>query len=561
MFNSKEICVMYVDKISFTPRNFNKDNSAKKHSANVIVDIKQKLPVPTAAQVLSFTGGYSLDLAETVRHLDKLASKKSDVYPPQIREWAGIILEEGNKAKETLINIHKKFYESLKDCFTLEEAKQKFPEFNDVIPAENVKAQEGSFIDDFQKGKLEYFDNDEDLSLQLLKLYWGEGFSINDLRRYSDGKNLSHTLNKLNIPTVDRTYGQLLKLSDPEYNERLTREMTEKRMAALDRKAQESSGEPVYIKRGPLSAEHKKHISEGLLKYYENNPEALFNMSERQKQFYAENPDRAKIIQRVATKAWYMTGADNIKKAMSAFMKRYGVKNFNVTKLENPAELSKEESSVMKKFWASNEWARKAFSRNMTYAWKKVKEEQTAVYDIRLAPKNYIRKMLEWAESKGIDLKEEDFIAKFDPNGGEKNYKSSLLDKYSRTFVDSIPGGSTMMANSYFLALLNINREFSKMDLSKLDRETAATCKAIKRIIKESLFQHPDLPFEQNAFKTLDANEVQAIFGILRMSCLEIYNPKLAKIFEKHMDKAYDYIAKNWKPGSPIRMNPYGMDI
>ena len=36
---------------------------------------------------------------------------------------------------------------------------------------------------------------------------------------------------------------------------------------------------------------------------------------------------------------------------------------------------------------------------------------------------------------------------------------------------------------------------------------------------------------------------------------------KLAKIFEKHMDKAYDYIAKNWKPGSPIRMNPYGMDI
>lgn len=555
---------MQVEKVKFTHVNSqNKLKMRNKIDNQQITsaDEKAKLPVPSAAQILSFTGGYSLNLAETIKHLDKLASKKSDVYPPQIREWAGIILEEGNKTKETLISVHKKFYESLKDCFTLDEAKKKFPKFKDVIPAENVKVHEGSFIDDFQKGKLEYFDNDEDLSLQLLKLYWGEGFSINDLRRYSDGKNLSHTLNKLNIPTVDRTYGQLLKLSDPEYNERLTKEMTAKRLAALDRKAQESSGEPVYIKRGPLSAEHKKHISEGLQKYYEQNPEAVYNLSERQRKFYEENPDRAKLLSRVTTKAWYVFGADKIKAAMSAFMKKQGVKTFDTSKLETPLALTKEESSVMKKFWASHDWARKSFSKNMTYAWKKVKEEQTIVYDVRLAPQNFIKRMVKWAEEQGINLKEEDFIGKFDPNGGEKNYKNSLLDKYTRAFVDSTPGGSTMMANSYFLALLNINREISKMDLSKFDKETAATCRAIQRIIKESLFEHPDLPFEENAFKILDANDVQAVFGILRTSCLEIYNPKLSKMFERHMDKAYDYITKNWKPGQPIRMNPYGMDL
>ena len=555
---------MQVEKVKFTHVNSqNKLKMRNKIDNQQITsaDEKAKLPVPSAAQILSFTGGYSLNLAETIKHLDKLKKKKSDVYPPQIREWAGIILEEGNKTKETLISVHKKFYESLKDCFTLDEAKKKFPEFKDVIPAENVKVHEGSFIDDFQKGKLEYFDNDEDLSLQLLKLYWGEGFSINDLRRYSDGKNLSHTLNKLNIPTVDRTYGQLLKLSDPEYNERLTKEMTAKRLAALDRKAQEASGEPVYIKRGPLSAEHKKHISEGLQKYYEQNPEAVYNLSERQRKFYEENPDRAKLLSRVTTKAWYVFGADKIKAAMSAFMKKQGVKTFDTSKLETPLALTKEESSVMKKFWASHDWARKSFSKNMTYAWKKVKEEQTIVYDVRLAPQNFIKRMVKWAEEQGINLKEEDFIGKFDPNGGEKNYKNSLLDKYTRAFVDSTPGGSTMMANSYFLALLNINREISKMDLSKFDKETAATCRAIQRIIKESLFEHPDLPFEENAFKILDANDVQAVFGILRTSCLEIYNPKLSKMFERHMDKAYDYITKNWKPGQPIRMNPYGMDL
>lgn len=212
-----------------------------------------RLPIVTSEQYLAFTGGYSLDLTSTIKNLDKLAQKKSNVYPPQIREWAGIILEEGNKTKETLIDIHKKFYENIKDCFSLDEVKKKFPEFKDVISSKNVEAQQGSFIDDFQKGKLEYFDNDEDLSLQLLKLYWGEGFSINDLRQYSDGKNISYAMKKLNIPLTDPTYGKILKLSDPEYNARLTKEMTAKRMASLDRKAQEATGEPVYIKRGPLS--------------------------------------------------------------------------------------------------------------------------------------------------------------------------------------------------------------------------------------------------------------------------------------------------------------------
>ena len=125
-----------------------------------------------------------------------------------------------------------------------------------------------------------------------------------------------------------------MKLSDPEYNERLTKEMTEKRLASLDRKAQENDGEPVFIKRGPLSEEHKKHISEGLIKYYQQNPEAIYNLSERQRKFYEENPDRARILSRVTTKAWYIFGADKIKAAMSAFMKKHGVKTFDTSKLE-----------------------------------------------------------------------------------------------------------------------------------------------------------------------------------------------------------------------------------
>ena len=117
------------------------------------------------------------------------------------------------------------------------------------------------------------------------------------------------------------------------------------------------------------------------------------------------------------------------------------------------------------------------------------------------------------------------------------------------------------MANSFFLALLNINREISKIDLSKVDNETRLLCKFIQKMIKTSLFERPDLPFEKTQFKVLDANEVQHVYVILRNTCLESFNPKLAGIFEKHMDKAYDYVSKNYRIGVPIRMNPYGMDI
>ncbi len=552
---------MQVNKISLINihsttirQNQNQENQTKNNT-------KKRLPLPSTTQYLAFTGGYSLDLASTIKNLDKLAQKKSNVYPPQIREWAGIILEEGNKTKDTLISIHKKFYESLKECFSLEEAKAKFPEFKDVIPSSQVKYQEDSFLGDVAQGKLEYFDKDEDLSLQLIKLYWGEGFSINDLRKYAQGKDISYAMRKLQIPFTDPTYGRILKLSDPEYNERLTREMTAKRLETIDRRAQESSGEPVYIKRGSLSAEHKQHISEGLKKYYEENPQAIYNLSERQRQFYEENPDRANILSRVATKAWYIFGADKIKAAMSTFMKRQGIKTFDISKLETPLAFTKEESHALKKFWAENEWAKKSFSKNMSYAWKKVKEEQNIIYDVRVAPKGYINKLIKWAQSQNYDIKETDFVGKFDPNGGAKNYLKSDLSRYSREFIDSQDNESTVMANTFFLALLNINREISKMDLSKVDKKTKELCKAIQRIIKESLFQDPNLPFEKNQFRVLDANEAQGIYGILRNSCLENFNPKFANIFEKHMDKAYEYVSKNYKTGVPISMNPYGMDI
>ncbi len=551
---------------NITPYNIQQKNDQRK---TAVTQSYNSAPPPNYAELpstknfLSFTGGYSLDLAKTIERLDILAKKKSNLYPLNIREWAGMILKEGNKANETLIDIHKNFYLSLKDISSLEKIKKNFPEFKGVLPSDNVKAAKGSFIDKFQKGELEFFDNDEDLSVQLIKLYWGEGFSLNDLKRYADGQDLYYTLTKLHIPIADRDYGHILKLSDAQYNERLTREMTEKRLAALDRKAQLNDGEPVYIKRGPMSQEHKERISEGLKKYYQENPERLYEMSERQKEFYRENPERAKILSRVANKAWNIFGADRIKTALSKFMKGKGFKDFNPDELENPISLSKQKSITLKQFWGANEWAKKSFSKNMEYAWKKVKEEENTIYNITHVPKSFIQKVINWSEKNlGAELTENDFKAFIHPNNHEKDYfENPQINKFTRMYADSHSGESTIMANSYFLALLNTNRMLSKIDLSKTDKESRILIKTIRDMIKKSLFKNPDLPLEKTDFRNLDTGDIQAIYGILKNMCYDTYNPKYANIMDTQLNKAYDYVSRKWAPGNPIKLTPYGLEL
>jgi hypothetical protein len=89
-----------------------------------------------------------------------------------------------------------------------------------------------------------------------------------------------------------------LKLSDREFNERITKAISQNRFENADRKAQK--GEPVYIpstrKGKPLSPEHRHKISESLVLYYAENPERINEQSERQKAYFRENPDQAEFF-------------------------------------------------------------------------------------------------------------------------------------------------------------------------------------------------------------------------------------------------------------------------
>lgn len=546
-----------------TNRQLKTSNSSAKYEQSPQIQNSQPLATPTSANYVAyqpnFEGGYSINLAETIQNLDKLASKHSDVYPKNVREWAQMILEEGNRNKYTLISIHKKLYASIKECFSLDELKSKFPEFENVKSCSEIDFREGSILDDIQKGHLECFNQEEEPALQIIKLYWGEGFSLNDLKKYINGKDLNYVMEKLSIPKVNRHYGHVLKLSDPEYNERLTRQMAQKRLETLDIKAQQQEGEPVYIKRGPLSAEHRQHISEGLLKFYRENPERIFTMSERQKKFYADNPEQRDILHRVMKKAWNVFGADNIKKALSKFMKNRGFKNFNLEETHTPDTMNKEKSAAMKRFWAENEWARKSFSKNMEYAWKKVKEEQNMFYKIDITPELFKKRFFIWCEKEGIDTTDLSFDNfKYYPHKPEQNVlDSSKLNKYTRKYIDFCPGDeSQKLANTYQMTLLKFGKILKALENSNATSDTKELAKLLRKIIHTSLFDSNNLQQGQPIPRVLAANEVQHIYVFVAQRLMDNHENKLIKQLSETLNNSYNYLEKNWKPGEPIVLHP-----
>ena len=100
-------------------------------------------------------------------------------------EYSPFTDKKGNRIISELL------YESIKDCFSLAELKAKFPEFKDVKSAYDVDYREGTLMDDLMSGRIEEFNTEEDLTLQLIKLYWADGFSLNDLKAYAGGRDLN----------------------------------------------------------------------------------------------------------------------------------------------------------------------------------------------------------------------------------------------------------------------------------------------------------------------------------------------------------------------------------
>ena len=425
--------------------------------------------MPAYAHYLSFMGGSSLNLKESIKNLDRLSDTKGGNFPPDIREAALEVLKDGNPADKTLIDIHKDKYALLKDCYDLDYVKSIFDEFSEVISDREADYTPDSFVAKVKNGEIENFNKDEDLAFQLLKLYWAEGFSLNDLREYS-GTNLYHTLSKFNIPTMDRNYAHILKFSDKDYNERLTQQMTQKRMESMDRRVQKNEGEPVYIPRGPLSEAHKKHISQGLIKHYAEHPEKLSLMSQRQKEYFENNPEQKIIMQKVMDFAWNKTQEGrSVKKYMVKFFKKQRVALDDNVFSSDSSKMTKPQQEALKEFWKRNPWAKGHFSKAVVKGWENVKSAKPEAQKesagiktpLNLVPAGYVDDVKKWITK---NAKAADFSEVFD------SVKSGVADAdtfaaftvISDGYLKDNPEVADVLTSALGGALMSVKNEIRK---------------------------------------------------------------------------------------------------
>ena len=506
-----------------------------------------------------FSGGYSVNLNETYNHLFE-----SD-YPCGIKTNIKEALKNPSNSK-TLYDIHFEKYRGINDCYSLEELKEKYPEFSDVISAYKVEAKDKSVIASWQDGASTLFSSDEDLTLQLIKLYWGQGFSLRDLSNYAKnllgnekGLNFYPILAKLNIPTMSVRYGKVLKLSNKEYNDKFTQALSQKLKETREEKQQELEGEPVFIPSGSLPISRKKHILGNIINHFVENPDTVYNMTKRQKEFYQNNPDEKEVLSYVLDFAWNETHEGKlIKKQLSKFAKKYS-KSLSDRELTSPESISKENNSMLKQFWQINTWAKEKFSTAMKKGWDFAKTldfirpeniDGINVATINCLPDKIINEIIQIAKQQGEDLSKNRVGTAFigSRNSLKQKDKISFImrktQKYVNLYLKLHPKEENKTATALYFSIYQIYNDLDKNSKNlppeiKKDDETRLKLQALILSINHEMQIFKENGTKLEAQSGTKMNSITTFLYSFIRNCLD-ENIINANIISDYFSKIYN---------------------
>lgn len=169
-----------------------------------------------------------------------------------------------NGETTTIYEIHNEYYGDLLNCETLEEVKELYPEFKEVIDAKDLETSNRGFFGNIKKGNIEGLSMDN-LSLRLLQKHYAElkplGHKDNYWGRHMDV--LLSTMEKLNIPPLNSRYVLVVSKQNPNSHWQ--------------------------------SEEYKAKTSENVKKRFEN-PDCRKQSSERMKKMWQDSEKRAEIL-------------------------------------------------------------------------------------------------------------------------------------------------------------------------------------------------------------------------------------------------------------------------
>ena len=143
--------------------------------------------------------------------LKYIVEKRSYVLPERILTEAKKLLAYNTGKLPSLLEIHRKVYTPLLKCKSLGEAKELFPEF------ENVREEINFIKNNHYKKIFEERFAREDFALKMLQEYWGKLRSIKEICEDSGLKNrasLEWPLEEINFPKFHNQYKNILLASD-----------------------------------------------------------------------------------------------------------------------------------------------------------------------------------------------------------------------------------------------------------------------------------------------------------------------------------------------------------
>lgn len=146
-------------------------------------------------------------------------------YPSAgVLETANKILENDPDTQKTIYDAHNEYYAPLLNCNTLEEAKELYPEFQEVIDAKDLNMDEVPLtIKRIAKGQIEGV-NIKNASLLFLKQYYGKMGSIKKKEDFFGLARLAcnAVFKALNIKKMDSYYMHLYASSKPAHRQTMS---------------------------------------------------------------------------------------------------------------------------------------------------------------------------------------------------------------------------------------------------------------------------------------------------------------------------------------------------
>ena len=213
--------------------------------------------------------------------LNYVLEKRAHLLPQRILEEVQKIIASKPEKMPTLKEVHLRTYAPLLECKTLKEAKELFPEFNDIKEANtSFQKMRGNIKKLKESGFLE-----EGFSLKLLQEIWAKLKTQDEIAKEFGLKNRSSigwVLPKIGFVNFDKNYKTLLLASD-----------TESRAIIANKTIAWNASHPDLMK-----ARNRK-AAQGMKK-----PENREAHSKRMKQHFVEHPERREEVSKNSTIYW-----------------------------------------------------------------------------------------------------------------------------------------------------------------------------------------------------------------------------------------------------------------